>query len=177
MHRGSLISGALAILVLLAPPIARAATPQEDLQQLDREVVAGQHALGQGDVATARQAYQDFEDGWPGVEDAVRGVDRDGYRAIEAAMRDARRTLLSDPVDPAAAATALGSLHDQDVQFGGADQTQTASEPPSVSTGSDADQLRALVSLLDTARADVARHDEPAAIGAVKNFEAAWPGI
>src|SRR2546423_8533955 len=73
---------------------ALAAGPQQDVQKLNREVGEAQQALAAGDLATARQAYQEFEDGWPSIEDSVRGVDRDQYRAIEADMRDVRRSLL-----------------------------------------------------------------------------------
>jgi high-affinity iron transporter len=171
------LAGLLAVVFLFGPAPALAATPQQDVQRLDREVGEAQQALAAGDLATARQAYQEFEDSWPSVEDSVRAVDRDQYRAIEAAMRDVRRSLLADPADTAAATAALGRLHDTNTAFVQTDATATQQPPQQDAASSDSDRLRALVGYLDTARDDVARHDQTAALGAIKNFENNWPAI
>ena len=174
-----LLAGVVGVLVLIGPAATLAASPQQDVQRLDHEVDEAQQALTAGNLATARQAYQEFEDGWPSIEDGVRAVDRDQYRAIEAAMRDVRRSLLADPSDSTAAAAALARLHESNTRFIQTDASLTQAPAPASSnaTLTDADRLRALVGYLDTAREDVARHDQAAALGAVKNFEAAWPEI
>jgi high-affinity iron transporter len=174
------LGGLFAILLLVGPAPALAAGAQQDVQRLDRDVGEAQEALAAGDVATARQEYQAFEDGWPSIEDGVRAADRNQYRAIEAAMREVRRSLLAESVDAGAAGAALARLHETNSAFiqtsPGLDAEGATPATPD-SGASDADRLRALVGQLETARADVARHDETAALGAMKNFAANWPAI
>jgi high-affinity iron transporter len=178
LGRGSLV-GVLVIVFLFGPAPVLAASPQQDVQRLDREVGEAQQALNSGDLATARQAYQEFEDGWPSIEDNVRAVNRDQYRAIEAAMRDVRRSLLADPADTASASAALARLHETNTSFIQTDASLSQVQAPAATNANltDADRLRALVTYLDTAREDVARHDQAAALGAIKNFENNWPEI
>jgi high-affinity iron transporter len=114
---GGFFAFAFAILLLVGPAPALAASPQQDVQRLDRDVGEAQEALADGDVGTARQEYQAFEAGWPSIEDGVRAADRNQYRAIEAAMRDVRRSLLADPVDSAVAGAALARLHETNAAF------------------------------------------------------------
>jgi high-affinity iron transporter len=170
MVRG-LIIGLLLAIGLLMPGLAAAASPQGDVQQADKEVVEAITSLEAGDLAAARHDYSAFEEQWPGIEDGVRAVDREHYRAIEAAMRDVRRSLLVDQVDTTTAGAALERLHQANLTFV---QSAPSGHEQGPSPMSDADRLRAMVAQLDTAREDIARHDETAALGVVKNFETNW---
>ncbi len=80
------------------------------LQALNAFAATSQAMLAQGDLAGARAAYAQFDSGWDAIEDGVRDLSRDSYRAIEDAMREVVRALNADPVDVAQANSMLDLL-------------------------------------------------------------------
>jgi putative iron-regulated protein len=87
-------------------------SPADDLSAAATELLGpASQALEAGDLATARERYQAFEDRWQDLEDGVRAKSRDQYRAIEDAMSEVRLALLK-PVSPdvTAAQAALRKL-------------------------------------------------------------------
>src|SRR5207244_6158092 len=85
------------------------ASPADQLAQLSKHVSAALDALGLGDLATAKQEYQQFDAGWLGIEDGVRAKSRDSYRQIETAMREVG-IALSEADRPERSAVALQQL-------------------------------------------------------------------
>jgi hypothetical protein len=104
-------AGALAV-----SPVAAAAAQVDTsalaagLRALNGFAAASQAMLAQGDLPAARAAYAQFDSGWEAIEDGVRELSRDNYRAIEDAMRDVVRALNADPVDSAQANSMLDLL-------------------------------------------------------------------
>jgi len=80
------------------------------LQTLNSFAATSQALLAQGDIPGARAAYAEFDTGWDAIEDGVRDISRDSYRAIEDAMRDVVRALNAAPVDVAQANSMLDLL-------------------------------------------------------------------
>jgi hypothetical protein len=80
------------------------------LSRLNAYAAAAQAALTQGDVATARAAYSQFDNGWFDIEDGVRARSRDAYRSIEDAMADVDRALRVSTVDTAQVIALLAEL-------------------------------------------------------------------
>jgi hypothetical protein len=80
------------------------------LRALNGFAAASQALLAQGDLSAARAAYAQFDSGWAAIEDGVRELSRDNYRAIEDAMRDVVRALNADPVDVGQANSMLDLL-------------------------------------------------------------------
>ena len=80
------------------------------LRSLNAFAATSQALLAQGDLSGARAAYAQFDTGWDVIEDGVRDISRDSYRAIEDAMRDVVRALNADPVNVADANSMLDLL-------------------------------------------------------------------
>jgi len=164
----------LALLLLLCLPIlAQAAAPADELRAADQFVVQAAATLQAGDVATARQAYQDYLTRWRTFEDEVRDADQNQYLAIENAQRDVRAALLGEPADPSRAAAALDALHERDAAFWSSPAAAGASGASSPASGS----LAEVISHLDTARAALAKHDAATASNELQAFQHDWPGV
>lgn len=114
----------LIILVLagiLMPRLAAAheatGNPHKDLYDLNSHIEEAMIAIAAGDVAKARAEYTHFDEGWLKIEDGVREYSKQSYRDIERAMTDVKLALKQEPLDPAAATSALEALVAADDAF------------------------------------------------------------
>jgi predicted lipid-binding transport protein (Tim44 family) len=99
-----------------APAAAKAASPAagnvaDRMRRVAAEVDSALTALGAGDLAKARDAYEEFDGGWEDVEDDVKAKSPDAYKAIEDAMDEVEAALTkADKPDPARARDTLTKL-------------------------------------------------------------------
>jgi high-affinity iron transporter len=168
--------GILLLLVLscLTAASVAAASPQDDVRTANAQV---QHALGaarQGDLATARQVYADYENTWFEIEDGVRAASRDAYVGIEKAMSGVSAALGPAQADPNQVVAALSTL-DQQQQAFIASAGSTSGAPQTVpSSGA---SIGSLLGQLDDAQAALARGDSVDASADLKGFERSWPDV
>src|SRR5947209_3255588 len=106
------LSVVVALLLLLIPAVALAATPAEDLQNLAGHLDVAMTKLQAGDVAGSQGDYQAFVQGWPAIEDGVRGQNASQYRAIETGMTGVTAAYAVQPADAGKVQVAMKSLDD-----------------------------------------------------------------
>ncbi len=95
-------------------------SPADQLEALRKHLAAALEALDQGNIAAAKQAYREFEQGWEQIEGGIRPKSRAIYDKVEGAMSGVGRSLLSsDQPDVPTAQAALKHL----------DETVTAALP------------------------------------------------
>ncbi len=148
--RSALFLAVLLGLLMAAQP-AFAQTPSQQLEVVARRVDAALTRLDAGDLSGARAEYQGFSDRWFDIEDGVRALSRDSYRAIEDAMGDAKYALNLDPFDIDKARAALQQLRAVcDVFIAGpsSNPDRTPSDG-SITLPKEVDRLDRAVSLLD----------------------------
>lgn len=88
-----------------------AGAPAAQLQALSKQVTSAIASLQSGDLPAAKQRFQDFDQGWDGIEDGVRAKSRDMYQKVERAMGKVKSTLVKpNKPDNAAALAALKEL-------------------------------------------------------------------
>lgn len=165
----------IVIVVLLAsfvvvPAHAQESGPEDALRTLNAHVERALSLAQAGDLVGAKAAFEEFRAGWFQMEDGVRGVSRDAYKAIEDAMGDARYALAQQ--DGAAAVTALETLRTTNARFIAG---EFAAGAPPAATG--APDLATLVAHLDAAQAALARNDLAAAQADLAAFQALWPDV
>src|SRR5215210_7343938 len=133
--RGStrrLVLGLLVATLLTAlSSTTAAASPEDDLRNLDSYVDQAYAAVLAGDLAQARAAYAAYDRGWVEIEDGVKARSRPAYRAIEDAMSDVKIALATEPVDTQKAAAAILELDRRGHQFI-AGQEVTAQAPTAI---------------------------------------------
>lgn len=88
---------------------ASAAAVEDAVAHLD----ATSAALRSGDSAAAAASFKAFRSAWIEIEDAVRGRDRDAYRAIETDMATSSTLLSAASLDAATAAAAVARIRDR----------------------------------------------------------------
>src|SRR5579884_2710225 len=98
------------VALFLAPSVALAATPAENLENLAGHLDVAMSKLQNGDVAGSQPDYQAFAQGWPSIEDGIRQQNRDQYRAIESHMRDVSAAYAAQPPDAERILTAMKGL-------------------------------------------------------------------
>ncbi|HLH25470.1 MAG TPA: FTR1 family protein [Chloroflexota bacterium] len=184
----------LALLALVWAGRPRAAAAADDdaalangLQTLVGHVDAASAALARGDIADARAAYTQFDNGWFDIEDGVRERSRDSYRAIERAMDDVQFGLRPDQPDVAAVQGSLGVLRQQVTAFiatlGAAPTTADAPAPPGAAAPADEattaarDALRPWAAHVDAALSRLNAGDLAGADREFESFRTAWPDI
>jgi high-affinity iron transporter len=186
---------ALLLLALLVPAagLAYAATPQEDLAGANASVQKALVAARAGDVATAKQAYDQYENTWFDVEDGVRGSSREAYVAIEKAMTGVATSFAATPPQSGKVVEALAALDREQQAFisgrpasgsgvaaanGGAAATSPATATggaSAVTTGASGPPTMAgVVGLLSDAQAALGRNDYATATARLKAFGTSW---
>jgi high-affinity iron transporter len=106
---------------------ALAATPQQDVADANASVQRALTAARDGDLVTAKHAYDGYETTWFDIEDGVRANSRDAYVAIEKAMTAVAVAFAATPPNASDVATALAALDRQHQAFIGG-QTPPAAE-------------------------------------------------
>lgn len=118
------LAGLIALLAVLAPTYgfaqtapmpsgahaqtsSEAATPAEALKAIAASIDQAISAAEAGDTRSARAHFSAFDTGWDELEDRIRPIARDSYRAIETAMSAVSRAL---PNDQAPAAPGVAPL-------------------------------------------------------------------
>ena len=66
--------------------------------------------LDEGDVASARQAFQTFRDQWPTIEGSIAASSPSAYRKIESTMPAVAEALAASPTDVSTARQGIGEL-------------------------------------------------------------------
>jgi high-affinity iron transporter len=158
---------------LLACLTALAASPQEDVQLANTTIQQALTAARAGNLASAKQAYDSYENTWFDIEDGVRGSSRDSYVAIEKAMTGVATAFAATPPQQSQVVTALQALDAEQqhfVQTPGSVATvsapgQASSEKPTVTT---------LLDQLGDAKAALARNDYATAAARLDTFQTTW---
>ncbi len=167
----------IALLALAMPSaLAHAATPAEELAELLKNVDAASARLDAGDIAGAREAYQQFDDGWFDIEDGIRAQSRSAYRSIEDAMGDAKDALRREPVDRERTASALTRLRAECMAFIG-EAPAAAAQPQPAEAPVTLGDLAAVVAHLDRAIAAIDANNIPAAATEVGDFRREWTDV
>jgi high-affinity iron transporter len=170
----------LAVLFAACLPVAvaAAASPQQDVQQLDQLVLQADRAVDSGNVDAARQTYQQYRDGWVRIEDGVKAADPNQYAVIEAAQREVQLSLQAAPFNADRAGAGLDALHQANLQFVASIAPGQAGAPATGPTPTtDAGRLQAAIAQLVAARGAIGRHDSDAALAAVTAFQIQWPSV
>src|SRR6476661_6361662 len=180
-----LLSLALCLPLLAARP-AFADGPADDVNTGNVIVQRALAAAQAGDLPTAQREYFSFKDQWASIEDGVRAVSRDDYRAIEAKMRDVDAAFAGSP-NSSQVVTALGGLDQTQKQFvasRGSSQPalsspapSTAKAPASAPSGTQTATVATLLQQLSSARTSAEKGDYPAASAQVKDFQNTWPDV
>ena len=166
----ALLSGLLALLAI-AP--VHAAGPQDDLRDADAAVAKALVSAQAGDLAAAAAGYRAFENRWFDIEDGVREVSRDAYRAIEAQMSQVGIALAATPPSKDAVAKALAALDAQNRAFIAGQPPLAAVPTSSASTAT----VAALLDLLSVTRAAAQAGDWTKADTTFDAFSAAWSDV
>ncbi|HEY7067149.1 MAG TPA: FTR1 family protein [Chloroflexota bacterium] len=187
----ALVFAALAVAWIAAPLATRAAdddaTLASGLRALVAHADAASAALTRGDVAAARAAYKQFDDGWFDIEDGVSARSRDQYRAIERAMDDVNFGLRPDQPDVAAVQADLATLKERVLTFVGTLNEAPAAAPPAAApavapatapaSGAEAaarDAVRPLAAHVDAALSLLNAGDVAGAQREFATFDAGW---
>jgi high-affinity iron transporter len=163
---------------LLTPRIAAhevTGNPHKDLYDLNSHIEEAMIAIAASDVAKARAEYTHFDEGWLKIEDGVREYSKQSYRAIEGAMSDVKVALKQEPIDPAAATSALEALVAADDAFidtAGAAITSSGQQPANtpVTLASELPKLDEALDALTTGDLRYARAE-------IEEFRTVWPKI
>jgi high-affinity iron transporter len=155
--------------------LALAAEPEQDLAAANVGIQRALAASRSGDLATAKQEYDRYENTWFNIEDGIRARSRDAYVAIEKAMTAVSVALAASPADPAKVADALSALdREQQLFIQGQPASSSGGPAPSPAVGSAKPSIPLLIGLLHDAQSDLARGDYPTAATRLKSFETAW---
>jgi high-affinity iron transporter len=150
----------------LAIPV-QAASPEEELQQLNTSVETALSLAKSGDLAAAQQAYKTFESSWSTVEDGVKEKSRQTYLDIENKMRDITEAFAAQNADKVA--ETLDNLYDINIAFiqsnASGNSATAVDSTPTVST---------VLGKLDDARNYVISGNYASALNEVKEFQVAW---
>ncbi|MBV8085094.1 MAG: FTR1 family iron permease [Chloroflexi bacterium] len=159
--------------LLLAPLVALAATPAENLENLAGHLDVAMSKLQSGDVAGSQPEYQAFVQGWPAIEDSIRQQNANQYRAIEGGMANTSAAYATQPPDGQRILTAMKTL-DESV-----DAFISASSPaPSAQAGAGGGPTMASESqLLTQAQQHISAGDATVAAANLKDFISGWPTI
>jgi high-affinity iron transporter len=155
---------------------AFAASPQDDLKNLNGNVEQAIGLLQAGDKAGAQAAYKKFDDGWFNIEDGIKAQSRPTYKAIEEAMGDVKFAFNLQPFDQAKALDALKKLDGLNEGFiNGTAAGNTQSEATQAS--SEKPTFKTLVAYLDEANEAIAANNLSKAAEEIKEFQGAWPSL
>jgi high-affinity iron transporter len=161
-------------LTSLSAGSAAAANPRDDVRSANAQVQQALGAARQGNMATAKQAYADYENTWFEIEDGVRAASRDSYVGIEKAMSGVSAALGPAQPDPNQVVAALTALDLQQQAF--IASANANSGAPQTTTSSDA-SIGTLMAQLDDAQAALGRGDSVDATADLKSFERSWPEV
>jgi len=157
---------------------ALAASPQDDVRAANVLVQRALTAARQADMATARSAYAEYENTWPGIEDGVRAASRPSYVAIERAMKGVQSALESAQPDQAQVVEALTALDREQQAFvtgaNASTSTSTTTAPATQPATTETPSVTTLVGQLGDAQAALARNDYASASARLKSFESTW---
>jgi high-affinity iron transporter len=172
---GRFVAVLVALLVIGAGP-AYAATPQQDMASANALVQRALAAARAKDLATAKTAYDQYENTWFDIEDGVRAASRDAYVAIERAMTAVSNALAATPADAAQVVTALTALDQQQQRFIGGQPSNTTSTTSTTSSAEPAAKpgMIGVLDLLSDAQAALAKDDYATASARLTVFEKAW---
>lgn len=167
---GLLVVGAA---LWLTPGVARAAAPVDDLRDAGALVAQALKSAQAGDLAAAASSYKAFENRWFDIEDGVREVSRESYRAIEGQMSQVNIALAATPPSKDAVTRALAALAAENDAFiagkapvGGAAAPATAGTQPS--------SISALLEILAATKTAVQAGDWTTATARWDVFGAMW---
>lgn len=110
-----LLSAVFLLLAAAAPPVLAAAT--DDMREAAAQVSQAIDRARQGDLAGARERYQQYSQTWFAKEDGVRETSRQAYKDIEEAMGEVQLELARNPADRDRIVGSLTRLHDRLIRF------------------------------------------------------------
>ncbi len=172
-----LLVAALAISVgfLLGALTARAASPQDDLRNLNANIEQAITLLDKGDKAGAQEAYTKFDKGWFDIEDGVKAQSRPTYKAIEDALSDVKFTFNLQPFDQTKAMDALKKLDGVNEAF--INSAPASTTTTQTDTSSSKASFKSLVGYLNESLDAIAANNPDKAAAEIKEFQAAWPSL
>ena len=164
----ALLSLCLALFGVVTP--AHAATPQENMAALNKNLDDAMQRLEAGDVSGAKAAFQKYDNGWFEIEDGVKAASKQTYKDIETAMGDVKFAFGQQTFDKAATLSALQALDVVGDTFinGSTSTTDSGASKLTVS---------AVAGNLDTALAAISAKDAAAATAAMQAFQKQWPDV
>jgi high-affinity iron transporter len=168
--------GALVVLLVLSlcltATVHAAGSAEQDLRSANATVQKALGAAQGGDLSTARQLYNDYENAWFDIEDGVRSASRDAYVAIEKDMTGVSVALSATPPDQSQVVVALQTLNADQQQFIAAQQsppTQPTAEPQGQPAS-----IATLMTILSEARTALAANDYQTATARLQSFQTNW---
>lgn len=174
---GALSVMAATVLVMTSAVATLAATPQDDVKAASALIDRARAAAQNGDLATAKARYQEYENTWLDIEDGVRATSRDSYRAIESAMRGVTAAFAKIPADQKAVINALSALDEKQDAFIETAPTSSAGTGPAATANGGQVTMEGAVGLLKEAQAALGRGDYATANERLKGFNTAWMDV
>lgn len=156
---------------------AFAAEPEQDLAAANVTVQRALAAARAGDLTTAKQEYDRYENAWFNIEDGIRAKSRDSYRTIEKFMTDVSVALAASPPDASKVASALAALDSEQQLFIQGKPASTASGAAPQTAGSPSTgtpTMGTLLDLLHDADSSLAAGDYASAQARLKTFQTVW---
>ncbi len=156
-------------------PSAHAAGPQDDLRAANVIVQRAIAATQAGDLGGALREYRAYENRWFEIEDGVREVSRDAYRAIEARMNEVGVALTAARPDKDEVLAALTALDQENQRFVAGLPPLAAAAPTATTTAtSGKPTISTLLVLLNETEAAVTAGDFAAASARFETFSDNW---
>jgi len=177
--RSPLLFGALVLIAILWPMRAQAAGPQDDLHAAMASVQGAFQAAKAGDLSGAEAQYKVFENRWSEIEDGIREVSRDSYRAIEAQMSQVSVALGSKQVGAVASALAALDAENQAFIAGKPPVARTANArgAPAVATPASKATIATLLTEIEATKAAVQGGDWARAAAEFDAFGSTWVDV
>ncbi len=152
------------------------AASEQDVADANAAVQRALAAAQTGDLATAKQQYDAYENTWFDIEDGVRTKSRDSYRGIEKYMADVSHALSATPPNRDQVVTALSDLDREQKAFvNGQPPTSPASStvPAAVPAGTKP-TIASELDLLQQAQAALSGQDYATATSLLQSFDSGW---
>ncbi|CCQ95479.1 FTR1 family protein [[Clostridium] ultunense Esp] len=162
----------LLLLFFLVPAYAFAFTPADDLKGANQSLIQAREKIEKGEVAAAKQAYEDFTQMWKKIEDGIKEASKKAYGDIEDSMGMVQFVFSQDPPNKEKILSALDQLLKVNQDF--IDGKYPAEDSGASSGKQDGNEL---IALLDQSLTRLKEGDVKGAAQSIRQFRGMWLDI
>ncbi|NOV03907.1 iron permease [Paenibacillus sp. LMG 31457] len=171
--RKFLITGWMALILLLSLPISVSANGEEDLKKADLNIQQAIQLAQSGKVEEASKLYDVFQTTWLTIEDGIKVTSLAAYQKIEQAMGEVSFATLKQPVDQTKLTNTLKDLHELNESF----ISGKLDVFGKVAQSSEKITIASLVTLLEDVQGQLKQSDVEGAKANIQKLRSSWLDI